>query len=828
VASLRHAKVAIGDDNPDRQVSVSHWNAQHTLTGTANYLIGYDGAGSATDVNPATLVVGAATQQVATRTALAALSTTAPAAYLRESGREGMFVWSSSNNATNVTNDPGQAIYVPPASDSTGASGAWVRRYSGAKSAKWFGATGDGTTDDNIALQRWLDSGGYLHLPVSEYYSSDNLILRKNAVVEGAGYGFDSRIVDATADLGYDDQPGAKIRFAVAKGFSVEPQSSVTDETTSPAAVQEGAAFSAISNLALVGAGTGASATGLYCRTVAHFTNVHVRKFQGKGFDISAASGPASDTTAEYGAANGASLTKCVAIYNGSHGFHIRGVDANVIKIDSCSAQLNGGWGFLDDGLIGNTYINCQAATNTSGGFKATNAAAQHTYTGCFVETGTGNNCDLRESYVVTGGSLATLAMSSSNAAALFPQVLAANYANFNYAKFTSAWGSPGAITNGYIYRHADTGLTVQGAGATYDVSLKNKSDQLVLGISTGTKQTRLFGETMIDFANLVINGDSTFPGLIATVGRLWTTATNGLMMAGYGSTYDACLANHSGNVALRVPTATTNVEIVGTVSASNLSGTNTGDQYTSLAGLSVVGRSANTSGAAAAITAVTDGHVLRLSGTTLGFGTVAAAAMPALTGDVTTSAGAVATTIGNNIVTYAKFQQVAASSLVGNATGSLANAGGITLAGGLAFSGTTLTAAGALTPTSVASTGAVTSSSATAGIGYATGAGGAVTQLTSKSTAPPSINKVCGQITMNNAALAAGAKVSFTVSNTSCAATDGPYVWVVSGGTANAYRANVTAVAASSFTVTVENITAGSLSEAPVIGFFINKAVTA
>jgi hypothetical protein len=51
---------------------------------------------------------------------------------------------------------------------------------------------------------------------------------------------------------------------------------------------------------------------------------------------------------------------------------------------------------------------------------------------------------------------------------------------------------------------------------------------------------------------------------------------------------------------------------------------------------------------------------------------------------------------------------------------------------------------------------------------------------------------------------------------------------WVVSGGTANAYRASVTAVAASSFTVTVENITAGSLSEAPVIGFFINKAVTA
>lgn len=44
-----------------------------------------------------------------------------------------------------------------------------------------------------------------------------------------------------------------------------------------------------------------------------------------------------------------------------------------------------------------------------------------------------------------------------------------------------------------------------------------------------------------------------------------------------------------------------------------------------------------------------------------------------------------------NNAVTYAKFQQVAANSLVGNPTGSLANAEGITLGNALSFSGTTL-----------------------------------------------------------------------------------------------------------------------------------------
>lgn len=62
------------------------------------------------------------------------------------------------------------------------------------------------------------------------------------------------------------------------------------------------------------------------------------------------------------------------------------------------------------------------------------------------------------------------------------------------------------------------------------------------------------------------------------------------------------------------------------------------------------------------------------------------------LSGDVTGSGStAITTTIAANVVTYAKFQQVAAVSLVGNATGSLANATGITLGATLAFSGSAL-----------------------------------------------------------------------------------------------------------------------------------------
>jgi hypothetical protein len=107
---------------------------------------------------------------------------------------------------------------------------------------------------------------------------------------------------------------------------------------------------------------------------------------------------------------------------------------------------------------------------------------------------------------------------------------------------------------------------------------------------------------------------------------------------------------------------------------------------------------------------------------------------------------------------------------------------------------------------------------------GYGPNVGGTVAQATSKTTGV-TLNKLSGQITMNNAALAAGEKAPFTVTNSQIAATDVVIANVASGGTANAYRASVTKVAAGSFNVTVENITAGSLSEAPVINFAVIKA---
>ena len=108
-------------------------------------------------------------------------------------------------------------------------------------------------------------------------------------------------------------------------------------------------------------------------------------------------------------------------------------------------------------------------------------------------------------------------------------------------------------------------------------------------------------------------------------------------------------------------------------------------------------------------------------------------------------------------------------------------------------------------------------------GLGYGIGAGGTVTQSTSKSTAV-TLNKPCGQITMNNAALAAGASVAFNLNNSLLATSDGLVVCPVSIGN---YRVEVAAISAGVAQIRVTNITAGSLSEALIINFAIIRGAT-
>ena len=103
--------------------------------------------------------------------------------------------------------------------------------------------------------------------------------------------------------------------------------------------------------------------------------------------------------------------------------------------------------------------------------------------------------------------------------------------------------------------------------------------------------------------------------------------------------------------------------------------------------------------------------------------------------------------------------------------------------------------------------------------LGYTTDAQGTVTQATSKSTGV-TLNKSAGQITMNNAALASVTNVTFTLTNSFISGNDVLILNVGSGATAGAYNCWVSGLSAGAATITLRNISGGSLSEAVVVNF--------
>lgn len=185
----------------------------------------------------------------------------------------------------------------------------------------------------------------------------------------------------------------------------------------------------------------------------------------------------------------------------------------------------------------------------------------------------------------------------------------------------------------------------------------------------------------------------------------------------------------------------------------------------------------------------------------------------------------AMVTCIGTTLTTAAdwEFGFTDFGSVTG--TGSVVLGTGPTITNG-ALNGTV----GATTPstgafTTVAASTSILSSGG--GVGYATGAGVAVTQATSRTTTTPTTGaNPCGSITVFTAAPVVGTYFSFTVPNTSIAVTD-TVILSVRGGS-NTYVANCSQItAATSFRVTMVSV-AGTASDSPIVNFAIIKGVSA
>ena len=110
--------------------------------------------------------------------------------------------------------------------------------------------------------------------------------------------------------------------------------------------------------------------------------------------------------------------------------------------------------------------------------------------------------------------------------------------------------------------------------------------------------------------------------------------------------------------------------------------------------------------------------------------------------------------------------------------------------------------------------------------LGYTAAAQGTVTQATSKSTAV-TLNKSAGRITLNNAALGATTNVSFTLNNSFISSND-VLIVTLSGGIATdgTYNCWVNSLSAGSASITLRNLSGGSLSEAVIINFALIHCV--
>lgn len=290
--------------------------------------------------------------EVANRTALAALPATAGStAYLAEAGREGRFVFRSSDYSALVTVDTRQGIFVAPASDTDGSSGAWVRTGWTTVECHWFGLNandvgGSGGTDDSAAINaahEVAEALGFtvaygraappVHLRMGEYFCSSAIVPQQGKIFYGDG---------AKGDAG----GGATvIRFGSGvHGIDLQYATGIR----SPAMELRGFHLKgAYSNFASEG-----EYHGLHADVRFRARDLIITNFQGDGIHIEA--------TAEAGNSFLENVNNFVVedcwIDTCRNNFYVTGADANAGSVIRLSTNFARRWGVYDTSFLGNYY----------------------------------------------------------------------------------------------------------------------------------------------------------------------------------------------------------------------------------------------------------------------------------------------------------------------------------------------------------------------------------------------------------------------------------------------------------------------------------------
>ncbi|MDB5584323.1 MAG: hypothetical protein JWR80_9499 [Bradyrhizobium sp.] len=313
-----------------------------------------------------------ATISTVSRALLAGLSTALPA-YLSEAGREGVFVFDASNLSAFVTADTAQGLYVAPSSDTTGASGAWVRKYTGFWDIRWFGALANDSayagTDSYAAINAMLATAAV----VARARTGDTLF---NGMIgcDFPGHYYCSASINSKTQLHWrglsggkqGSMNGSRIRFPANSAGIVNNGVNTTGYTTGSVAATTGADGSIYDGLTLWAGTTGtrqaadATKCGLFLRSGATVRNCLAQGFAGHGFMVNASTGGAP----YYGNANGWHIYGGGSINNGCSGLHVQGSDVNAGECIGLDTYGNGWWGKFLKPFLGGSTVGGQDAGN--------------------------------------------------------------------------------------------------------------------------------------------------------------------------------------------------------------------------------------------------------------------------------------------------------------------------------------------------------------------------------------------------------------------------------------------------------------------------------
>lgn len=385
-----------------------------------------------------------------------------------------------------------------------------ITDFGGVADCTAVGAGTDNTSAFNAAKAALSASGGgTLFIPRGKWRFSQKLVHTEGIQIIGEGFHSNPGKVAGTSYSGINIYDGTVLVFDADVGgmafYEFSGDSDAADVAADLAAnginsaqwAYKSARTSVVRDLVLYGGGgTGTSANGIDNRTTLMVENVYITNFAGTGLLTQAST---SGAGRKYGNASHSRYENVHCRANKLHGFYTRGIDANVITFDTCDSANNGGAGFLEDSFLGNTYLNCHAATNnrsfgTPSGYSAAQRAqvendtaeladqytgsfvetptfavnAMHTFLGCYTESGTGTKAHLRAPSRIEGGLLTNAGARTATSNAVFISPGTGGGADTNLDKVTPQSGSFTVTHN-----NGGSALIVNGAGGVARLGLR-------------------------------------------------------------------------------------------------------------------------------------------------------------------------------------------------------------------------------------------------------------------------------------------------------------------------------------------------------------------